>query len=201
MTKELELLKNDVSKLPGIYEDVNTLKNNINSLNETTKSLETKLSDINQTLKIPQSIHQPTTTPDQNEIWQELQERQNRSNNVVLFNVPEKGDDGNDIATIMGILTNNPPTITRFSRVGKPNSKGARALKITLNSYNEAVALVRNRSKLKGKNIFVNLDLTRKQQEFDKQVWTEFKDRVNMGENIQVKYTRGVPHIVSVQEN
>lgn len=198
---ELEDLRQNVSSLTEAVQDLQNLKPHVEKLNATVNSMNSRVAHLDKTVNTYQSSQLVETT-DHNEMWQELQERQIKSKNIMLFNVPENGDDKSDIAAIFGVLCNNPPATVQFSRVGKKNSKGARALKITLNSHEDTLVLMRCRRKLKGKNIYLNLDLTRKQQEIDKRVWTEFRDRTSKGENdIQVKYIRGVPKIVDVREN
>lgn len=130
-----------------------------------------------------------------NEILVELQERQKRASNVMLFNVPE-GRDLDEAKVILSILTNDPPNILHVSRLGKSNTNNARALKLTLPSPNDAQKLVKNGYKLKGKKIYINLDLTAKQRELDKKLVTELKARKERGENVTIRYQNGHPHIV-----
>lgn len=120
----------------------------------------------------------------------------------MFFNVPESGDDARDISSILNLLTDDPPVVGHFARVGRSNARGARALKVTLTSQSTVLSLMRHRQKLKGKNIYMNLDLTPKQQQLENQVWTDFKDRKSKGEvGIRVKYTNGTPRITSSTGN
>lgn len=196
----VEDLKRDFSSLTAAVHDLQNLKDHVEKLDTAVNSINSKIADFDKNLNQSTTNSQPTT--DQNELWHELQERHSRSNKIMLFNVPEKGNDENDIAAILNALRSNPPAVVQFARVGSKNSKGARALRISLSSHEDALDLMRCRQKLKGKNIYLNLDLTRKQQEIDKRVWSEFKDRTSKGENgIRVKYIGGVPRIVDIQGN
>lgn len=120
----------------------------------------------------------------------------------MLFNVHETGDDAKEVETILNILSDNPPTVTHHTRIGKKNSKGYRALKVSFSSSDVVNSLIRCRRKLKGKNIFMSLDLTPSQQQFEKQVWNELKDRRSKGEDgVYVRYIKGIPRVFGAQEN
>lgn len=194
LENELSSLKQEVTKLTSITDEIRELRECISSLEKTTQSLESQIGNSNRS---PTQLSGPLNSlqvPDQNELWQELHDRQSRSNNIMIFNLPENENDVNDVSSIIDILCDNPPKVVNSSRVGKKNSKGARAIRVCLPSHEDALMLIRNRRKLKNKNVFISFDLTRQQQEIDKKIWSEFKTRVAKGEkNIQVKFSKGVP--------
>lgn len=191
-------LLNLVDRVGLIESQLAGVRNEVVHLTEIATTLESKISKIEQVaISSSSPVDQMPSALDQETMWQEMQERQRRANNVMLFNVPEKGTDGEDIPSILNTLCDNPPTIIQYNRVGKKNVRGARALKITLTSQNDALSLIRNRNKLRGSNIYINLDLTSRQQQLEKQTRTEYMNRKSHGEDdIQFRYVGGVPRIV-----
>lgn len=200
---EIKCLKEDISILPDIVNNLKSCESQLKLLQASNEELESKLNKVGQ---------QPTVSPGfsggipvnvaENDFWRELQDRQSRANNLMLFNVNETGDDLKEIDTILNILSDNPPTVVQHRRVGRRNSKGFRALKLTFNSSDIVNSLIRCRRRLKGKNIFLNLDLTPSQQQLEKQVWNELKDRRSKGEDgVHVRYIRGIPQVIGAREN
>lgn len=128
---------------------------------------------------------------------EELFERQKRSNNVILFNMPEKGQDMEDIKNLFYNTLKETVTVSGVTRIGKPNRNKNRAVKVSLLNNVEVISLISKRSKLKGTNIYLSADLTRRQRETEKAARDELIQRRNNGEsNIQLKYVHGVPKVV-----
>lgn len=140
--------------------------------------------------------HRVTSTENDNTILIELQERQKRASNVMLFNVPEGNNDSDEVKSVFRILSGDPPSILHVSRVGKGNVNNIRALKVTLSSPNDAHTLVKNGYKLKGKKLYINFDLTAKQRELDKKLSLELKARKDKGESVAIRYRNGYPQII-----
>ena len=117
MVTEVEDLRQEVSSLKVVVLDLQNLKGHVEELNTTVNSINSRVADLDKNLHTHQyptngQLAEPT---DHNEMWLELQECQNRAKNIMLFNVPEKGNDENDIATILGVLSKNPPAVVHFA--------------------------------------------------------------------------------------
>lgn len=197
MENDIGSLKDDIAKIPEI-------NNKLTDLSSKLETFENKLNNITQNTNpdITPSVSSQSVIATHDSIWSELQDRQKRSQNIMLFNVPENGDDLREISVVLSTLTDNPPTVTQFARVGRKNAKGARALRVSLSSQREALALIRNKTKLKGKNIYLNLDLTPEQRKIESKVWSDFRERKSKGDaNVRLRYTNGVPQIVNSSEN
>ena len=193
LEQSVQLIKAELERLPLLMDDVKELKTRVSDLSS---------GGASQASLVPGNLRgalQPGLGD--NEVWNEIQDRYSRSKNVMLYNVPENGNDVQSIASVLSALTNTPPLVSHSARVGKANAKGARPLKITLNSPEEVQELFRKRQKLKGRDIYINFDLTPKQRDFERAVWSDYKTRKSKGENIQIKYKGGVPHIVGISEN
>lgn len=141
--------------------------------------------------------HSDGNPVNEEEMLIEFQDRQKRSNNVMLFNIPEGNDDKEEVSNIFSSLVSSPPEILHLSRVGKRNVNNARSLKVVLPSSLDVLNIVKNRSKLKGRRIYVNFDLTPKQREAERTLYTQLKNRREKGEkNLSVRYRNGIPHII-----
>lgn len=132
----------------------------------------------------------------------ELQERQKRENNIMIFNLLEEGDDVGKVKEIFRILTKEDINMSKTIRVGKPNKNGIRALKIVLENPADAVKILKaKKGALKGRKIYVNADLTPMQYGNLKKLRDEVDNRKQNGENVILRYIKGVPQIVEDSKN
>lgn len=140
----------------------------------------------------------PSVSPSSGEdCFNEMQNRQARINNLMIFNLPE-GNDAVEIPKLLETLSENPPEIVKTTRIGKKNKNGYRSVKVTLSSQNEVLSLLKNRSRLKGSKVYINSDLTPNQREHEKSVLDELKTRKAQGEdNLHLRYSHGVLVITS----
>ncbi|KAG5896614.1 hypothetical protein JTB14_009525 [Gonioctena quinquepunctata] len=100
------------------------------------------------------------------EIINEIYERQTRSKNIMIFNLPEgerytTDSDITKVKCIFKDITDDEVKITRVARLGKQNKNGARALKVVLDDAQDVLYVLRNRTKVnKERNIIINADQT-----------------------------------------
>ena len=66
--------------------------------------------------------------------------------------------------------------IDRAHRVGRPKADGPRSIIVKLKSFGTKTLVTKNRRKLKGKNLYVNEDLTKPNQELYMQVRKDFRE-------------------------
>lgn len=139
------------------------------------------------------------------DILNEMAERQKRATNIIIFNLPESSvpdHDYNEVSNIFKDITKEPVEIIKTTRIGKKNKNGARSLKITLQNAQSALNIIRNRTKLKDKNIFINADLTPNQRMHFNNTRDELKRRLANGEkDLTIKYIQGVPKIIQKNLN
>lgn len=132
----------------------------------------------------------------------ELFDRQKRANNIILFNLPEKNHDMEDVKELFDNTFNETVNVSGATRIGKPNRNKNRAIKVFLQNNFEVMSLISKRHKLKGTNVYLSADLTRRQRETEKAAREELLQRRNNGEsNIQLKYIHGVPKVVENKKN
>lgn len=184
--------------LQGFSDELKSIKTSVSSsLDDIKLFVKDEIDSLKRTPAEAEATSVFSTTsrlPKNEEVILEWQERQERSKNLMLFNVPE-GEDREQVESTLRDICNNPPEIVKTTRIGKPNVNNARALRVVFNSSNDVSTIVRNRSKLKGKRIYVNYDLTKTQRDTEKSVQRELRDRRNKGEDISVRYRNGVPQI------
>lgn len=181
------------SQISAIKDDNVLLRNNLNNLSVRLEALELNRS-----------------TSDE-ESFSDFMDRQARSKNVILFNVPEASNDSNtsDVLTVERILNKlaldtKPITV---QRLGKPGEK-TRPLKISLTSAPDVFKILSSSKKLKSDQIFnevkITSDKTPKQRLFLQNLRNELNTRRSNGEsNLTIKYLKGIPSIITstVQKN
>lgn len=150
----------------------------------------------------PAPVEIPNHLPEES-ILAEVQERQKRMNNIMMFNLPETNDDMMKASEILRLLvTNYEIGVAKVLRVGKANKNGIRALKITLNNANDVDQVVwAKKGILKGRNVYISADLTPMQNENLKQLKQEMETRKENGENVVIRFIKGVPKIVEDSKN
>lgn len=137
------------------------------------------------------------------EVIREMTERQKRAHNLMIFNMPEGGEDLDEVEVkrLLNIITQKTITIQNMSRVGKKNKNGFRALRVSLSSQHEVFEVMKNKSKLqdaKVNTIFINTDLTSSQRIQISKVKDELRERTTKGEtDLYIKYINGLPRILS----
>ncbi|KAG5887093.1 hypothetical protein JTB14_013115 [Gonioctena quinquepunctata] len=81
-------------------------------------------------------------------IINELNERQSRALNVMLYNLPESVPNENDIDVVRDIVRetiNDNLRTVRTCRNGKENKNGSRDLKVVFSNAIEALKILKNR--------------------------------------------------------
>lgn len=171
-------------------------------ISELKTSIETRLSNLEASLKSPMSV-----APTQSEnIIQESVNRAIRASNVIMANVPEDSETP-DIKVVNDILEKIDPNafaypedVCRIGRITTPNKP--RLIKIKFRKIETAKLVLRKSSTLKQipelKNVSIRSDKTPMQITYFKNIKTELKQRLDEGErNLKIKYINGVPQIVA----
>lgn len=143
----------------------------------------------------------PNISPSE-ELITELQERQKRCNNIMVFNFPESDNDQVSLQKLITELTGNQSELVETIRIGRQNKNGTRALKASLSSSDAVRRVLVNKSKLKGRRIFISADLTPSQRSAEREVREVIARRRSAGEeDLFLKYVQGTPLIVSKKKN
>lgn len=182
--------------------------NDINSLKAAIVSLQNEIKSI-------ASKESKDTVGDSQfeEIVQEVVERQNRRNNIIIFGMEEqtnltKEDRINaekaDVSRIFTHLIPNIKTMSNVRRLGKYDAGRStpRPVKVTLASSEQVFALLKKSGSLKEndmyKHIYLATDQTPRQIQYYKKIKMELNRRIEDGEeNIKIKHVNGVPKIIN----
>lgn len=167
-------------------------------------ALEKRLSEISRATDLPPSTFE--------EIVAEATERMQRTNNIIMYNVPEAPENTDaaehDSRIVQDIIQStsparaNQPKPINIRRVGRNVNNKPRALKVSFSSGSEALDILKTKKHLRSStlnNISLNNDQTPRQVVYLKQLRLELKGRMDSGENnITIKYKNGIPTILAV---
>lgn len=149
------------------------------------------------------------------EIIQEINERNNRKRNLIIFGVDEQPSDlskddryGAEKDTVIEILktaspnfsTSNQVHLQRLGRFDSQNER-PRPLRVTLAEEKFVHEFIKQSKKLKNyqsyKNISLAFDKTPRQLDYYRNIKKQLEDRKSKGEdNLRIKYVNGLPKII-----
>jgi len=183
-------------KLDNITKQFDVILENNVSLNTKINKLESKVSQLEAGCSNSSSLNLEQTLA-------EISDRHSRSNNIILFNIPESTtqsnlDDKNTISSIfqqIGVLV-EPINCLRLGKL----SNNCRPLRATLPNQHDVFDVLKNKRKLSDlanfKNISISSDKTLLQRKHLKNLFDELNSRKTAGEtNLFIKYINGLPVI------
>lgn len=134
-----------------------------------------------------------------NSLMREFREREKRACNIIVYNLPEAGNDDADQRSLNNVLKKfqDFPCCTSTSRFGDPSNE-PRPLRAIFGSERDALMILKNRAKFSRSKIQVDSDRTFEQRKYLHVLREELANRVERGEkDITIKYVDGVPCIVA----
>lgn len=143
-----------------------------------------------------------------NDILLELHEQKIRESNIIIKNVTENNsfeEDSKAVTNIINQVAGGTTHDYKFFRIGPKHidspESSPRMIKVIFKNKSSAQCILKNSATLRTinsmKNVFINHDLTPRQIMNKRKVIEEFKKRKNDGDNIVLKYTDGLPKIIS----
>lgn len=199
--KEIEQIKSVVDVLkpePSPSPSYAEVARKTEELTNQIKSLKEKL-EIQESLP-KQVLFEPTIS--------EMQERERRSVNVLVFGVNESDltnkeecqrhdkEKAKDI--ILKVKNDVQMDSVKCTRLGAPSEGKIRPLKLTFSTKEEALQIVRLKSKLNVTGVYIKYDQTPSQREYLKKIIQELEQRKQNGEeNVRIKYVNGIPTIIT----
>lgn len=184
-------------RVPMIMEELTTLKNRFNEL-------ENLMKDNANAVSIPR----PPIQTDNNvteEIITELFERQKRESNIMVMNVKESQAAAphvrkqEDIDTIKSLFQRVEVDLDRINvfRVGQVALNKNRLIKVVMNGRQDAVTIFKNKNLLPpGIKIFS--DQTKSQREYYLSVKNKLNEQIASGDTSKtIKYVNNVPTIIN----
>lgn len=191
--------KQAVKRLPYILRCCEELKDDVKSLKDRVKQLE---NDAN-------TKHE--------DIFAELNDREQRSTNIMIFNLKESDSiDVNarrrfDHAAVADLLSdvgievgnNDSKLLVGTFRIGKATTGRARPLKVTLSNRSTCKEVLKKKGALMKSHRFSNVridgDYTQSQREYLAGLRTDLEQRRANGEDLTIRYVHGAPKIVPVK--
>ncbi|CAG9761640.1 unnamed protein product [Ceutorhynchus assimilis] len=179
---ELKKLQTNIKEIKSTYAEIVSRKTDF----ESTKAVQ---DDIKHLKKVIQTKTMALTTADApgEAVLQELQERQLRSKNILIFglhetNIQNREDrEKDEKAKVNNILKQCVDTFNeeiQYYRLGKPDEGKVRPIKVVLKSIETVIQILRNKNKLpKDSQSYIKPDLTIQQREYLRKLVTELKSR------------------------
>lgn len=202
-----EIKVNNTQKLEDFEKQVREMSDEVKSMKT---SFLVTLEDIKHDLSIIKSASSVSTVASgsvpaavggngTSDVFHEMTERQKRSNNLMVFNLPEinEQDDLERANSLISNLIGAPIVIASASRIGKRNKNGHRSLRLTLQSPYVVHQVLRSKKKLdRSQMIYLEADLTSDQRTELNNLKNELKLRQRNGEkNLFLKYINGIPKL------
>ncbi|XP_050064599.1 uncharacterized protein LOC126553488 [Aphis gossypii] len=209
--KIISTINTQNEKISRISKKVDDLFENVSNLTKANQDLNLKVTNLEiKILDMEQSINKENNAPPEQNIIEELMDRQSRSNNIILFNLTEDDneDDSQKIKNVISSLNQKIEQFT-FFRLGKTKSNTPdkpRPVKILLSSQSDVFNILRTQKNLKTttkwSNVRFSSDRTTKQREEMGILRRTLQQRRDNGEqNIIIKYIKGIPKIVNTTKN
>ncbi|KAJ3654677.1 hypothetical protein Zmor_013851 [Zophobas morio] len=184
----------------NIVNIIGTLKSEIVSLRNELGNLKSKLESQGASANLDDN-----KKLSDEEIINECVERQTRSFNIIVFNLPEssepslsdrKQDDQDKFLNFYEEENRENLSIKGSVRLGKFETRKIRPLKVTFDSTDQVLLALRKHKRTTG--IYFNRDLTPMQQNLSYKIRKEFRERIDNGDsNIKMVYNNGIPKIVT----
>jgi len=200
-------LKSLTTKMDGIQTKVECFENSLSEFNGKIDTLSTNTTSIIDDVSILNKriniIETDLASLSFESILFEFSDRQQRANNVLIFNLPEQKNvsDPSDAALITELLNvlNLNISPVRHSCLGKPSMK-PRPIKVELPSSHAVFDILKFKHKLRSHNTFnlvrISTDRTAYQRNFFKNILNELDERKKHGEHdLILKYIKGIPTI------
>lgn len=198
-----DTLKSYANKFNIINNSLSAMQTSINNLREENIVLKDDISNLRSKIIMLETNFNPDNKLSSDEVITEIQNRMDKSNNVIIFNLSEKPSENanNTLSIVRDMLSDLDLNlnIVQARRIGKTHSVG-RPLVIEFGTASNAKTLLKHKSKLrsieKWKNVWINADLTRTQQTYMKTLRDTLRQkRLDGDSNSIIKYFNGVPKI------
>lgn len=218
LTNNVSDVKNQIDEIQqsmsSLTLEQNRMKSQISLLEHKITKGEEKMRDIESDLSnFKNTDAKPTGSSESSQIFyneqiiNEVQERNIRQKNIILAGIEEQTSSNAqerlslDMTRVMNILTSlekNTPPPTKVFRIGKYDSNKSRRIKVCFDSQKVATLLLRSKSKLPT-GIKMYSDQTPSQQKLMLSLQKELARRSQSGEtDLIIKYVKGTPRIIKM---
>jgi hypothetical protein len=190
------------TEIETVHEEVGRVNNRLRDLEETLMNVKSTQHSHQKEIESIKAAYADTQKGTSIEgALSELEDRFNRRSNLIISGLPEpvrgniedqRAADDDSFAELLKSLDVNLGKDSRIDlrRLGKSNGPNPRILKVTFNKSQDRDSILR-RSKLlrqtKYKNVFINKDLTVKQQKDRRVLIEELKTRRALNEDVLIR--------------
>lgn len=212
-TRAIKIMCNKCnSNLDQLLNIKGIIKAETTKLLEKITELETKLADIS---LAKNNVSVNFSTSQFEDIITEVNERNIRKRNIIIFNLDEPSSNlnkeqrsqyekSNITKLLSAVSTENTLTYLGYHRLGKYalNNTRPRPLKVTLENENDVLKIIKNTNNIKQindfKNVSISFDKTPRQISFYQELRRQLTERQMNGEtNLTIRYIQGVPKIIT----
>lgn len=170
------------------------------------EELRSEIADIRRQISADNGIVNPANILNSdNEIFQEVFQRQTRINNLMVFNLGLEEDTPElvQISSLLSSKVSRPVEASSVVRVGKPNRNGHKPLKVTLTNANDVSTVLKNRRKfIDTHQVYIEADLSPAQLKQLNDTKEELRvRRANGEENLILRFTNGIPILTAKNPN
>lgn len=192
--KRLEVLKDIQSELKEIKQTNQELKKNNEELKNEVRNYQKTLEEENRALKERLAVMEKKVAEIEDK--QEKNEKQERRNNLViscktsnnpLDKKPEKVKE--KAQEILKKVTEQDVSFEKATLITTSKS-GRDIIAVKMNSFDEKLNIMRNKGKLRGSDIFIDSDLTKREAEVQKKIRDKVQEEKNKGNNAKVGYKK-----------
>lgn len=157
-------------------------------------SLESKISELESCGDVNK-----ISTVDKEDLYAELDDRRTRAKNIIIYGLPNRSDESNDLEFVNDILEqiSDFPLAKSARKIGSSRDRNTVPIKLTFESESDARHVLKFKNKLGKFKITAKNDLTSEQQKYIKHLSQELDLRIKNGEkDLTIRYIKGTPKIV-----
>lgn len=204
-SKSIRLFCNECNSQILQFKDIKDL---VGSLQTQIDSLKEQLNMHVNALKST-SIQQTLSDDNFEDVVREVEERNKRKRNIIIYGLPEPPTNAPDgdreaVTSLLDFLQPNiAATDLHVHRLGRidPSNQRVRPIRVRMSDEKDVAVLVRSAKKLKDSQsfnrVYVSVDRTPRQQEHYKRIRLQLRERMDGGEkDLRIRYVNNVPKIV-----
>ena len=203
LTEMMSKFNEAVVQLNSATENLNKYTEDLKNIKDEQTNILSKLPVIEDRLSVLENKQSSSSTNVQ-DVIAEINLQKIKEKNVMIFNLHDHKDTQKDLDYIKKFLSNNNVNTNNISmkRIGIFNKDKKRPIKLFFKTRYEAFNLLKKSKIIASKSkhkIFITNDKTIAQQQYEKEIRSQLKTRIDNGENnLKIKYINSIPKIIEV---
>lgn len=225
--KQLNLITNNISvlsskvdtlislpdKVDSLITEVETLNGNLRSLEQRVTFTESKIENLEKQF---QTVNNNQSGSDTEATISEINERERRSKNIIIYNLPESKSNTTSIRIdhdtrhiaklIASFCTSEVDASFKSYRIGRPSKDNSRPLKVILKNSDAVIEFCKNfdpsildHLEPDLRKVSISRDRTPMERKYLQDLRAELKNRTDNGEvDLTIKYINGTPQIIKI---